>query len=116
VPRPEQGRIVLAEIPDPQSRNPKIRPLVIVSDSEEIRSDQGLLCVGITSTFPRKLPDDCVLLAYHPRGHPRTGLKKRCAAMCSWLVEIDEEAVHRYIGMASPRELEQILDVLESLE
>jgi mRNA-degrading endonuclease toxin of MazEF toxin-antitoxin module len=116
VPEPEQGRIVLAEIHDPQGRNPKIRPLVIVSETEEIRSDQSFLCVAITSTLPRKLPEDCVLLTYHARGHPRTGLKKRCAAVCSWLVEIQEEDIQRFIGEVSPTELDRILDSLESLE
>ena len=114
--KPEQGRIVLAEIPDPQNRNPKIRPVVIVNPSDEIAAGKGILVVGITSTLPRKLPENCVLLSFHAAGHTHTGLKKRCAAMCSWLVEIEESQIIKFIGKTSVRELEEILTILESME
>jgi hypothetical protein len=87
VPKPEQGRIVLVKVPDPQSRNAKTRPAVIVSWTEEIAVDGIIACVAITSAVPDKVPDDCILLPFSPGGKSRTGLKMRSAAMCSWLFQ-----------------------------
>ena len=110
--KPEQGRIIEVEIRDPKSRNVKVRPAVIVSETSEIQAEHRIWCVAITGTFPTKLPDDCVLLPYHAQGHPRTGLKKRCVAMCGWLFEIEETAIIKYIGRVPDRQLQAILKIL----
>jgi mRNA-degrading endonuclease toxin of MazEF toxin-antitoxin module len=113
VPKPEQGRIILVEVADPQSRNAKTRPAVIVSRTDEIQAEGRIACVAITSSVADKLPDDCVLLPFHPAGKSRTGLKKRCAAKCSWLFEITEEEIEKYIGRVPSQKLEEILACLE---
>jgi mRNA-degrading endonuclease toxin of MazEF toxin-antitoxin module len=113
VPKPEQGRIVLVKVPDPQSRNAKTRPAVIVSWTEEIAVDGIIACVAITSAVPDKVPDDCILLPFSPGGKSRTGLKMRSAAMCSWLFQITEDDITKYIGMAPPQKLHEILACLE---
>ena len=110
MPKPEQGRIILVEVLDPQKRNPKIRPAVIISETEKIQSDGRIACVAITTTVPDDLPDDCVLLPFDPTGKARTGLKKRSAAKCSWLFEIAESEIQRYIGFVSSTKLDEILD------
>jgi hypothetical protein len=114
VPKPEQGRIILVEVVDPQRRNFKIRPDVIVSRTEEIRREGLIACVGGTSAVPDKLPADCILLPFSPGGKSRTGLKMRSAAMCSWLFEITEDEIEKYIGIAPPKQLEEILACIES--
>ena len=96
--KPEQGRIIRAEVLDPQNRNPKQRHLVIVSRNDQIESGKPFWCVAITGTLPQKLTDDYVILPFHPGGRAMTGLTKRCAAMCSWRVEIRESQVVRYVG------------------
>jgi mRNA-degrading endonuclease toxin of MazEF toxin-antitoxin module len=113
VPKPEQGRIVLVEIPDPQSRNAKTRPAVIVSKMEEIRSEGLIACVAVTSAVPDKLPADCVLLPFSSSGKTRTGLKIRSAAMCSWLFQITEDEIEKYIGVVPPQKLQEILACIE---
>lgn len=114
--QPEQGRIIKARVEDPQNRNPKVRTLLIVTPSEEIDSADTFSCVAITGTLPKKLPDDCVLLRYHNRGHPQTGLTKRCAAMCSWLVELRSNQIISFVGRVSDRELSAVLGILEKLD
>jgi mRNA-degrading endonuclease toxin of MazEF toxin-antitoxin module len=113
VPTPEQGRIILIEVDDPQKRNTKNRPAVIVSRTEEIESDGTIVCVAVTSSIPDNPPADCVLLPYHASGTTRTGLKKRSAAMCSWLFEATEEKITKYLGIVPPKQLNQILEYLE---
>ncbi len=116
MPKPEQGRIVLVEVSDPQDRNAKTRPAVIVSETDEILKGRGIFCVAITGTLPDVLPEDCVLIPYHRSGHPRTGLKKRCAAMCSWLFEIEETHIKKYLGVVPKSKLLEIIERLDALE
>jgi mRNA-degrading endonuclease toxin of MazEF toxin-antitoxin module len=78
VQRLERGHIVATEVLDPQHRNPKVRPVVIVTPTPDIEA--GLPCFGvaITGQLPKPLSNEFVLLPFQtgPRGHPRTGLKK----------------------------------------
>jgi mRNA-degrading endonuclease toxin of MazEF toxin-antitoxin module len=109
VPKLEQGRIVRVEICDPSGRNPKRRPVVIVHPTEKIKPDEPIYCVAITGEIPKKVPDNCILLPYQLGGHPRTGLRKRCAALCSWVVKITEDEIVEYLGIVPKSRLDAIL-------
>jgi mRNA-degrading endonuclease toxin of MazEF toxin-antitoxin module len=115
VPKPEQGRVVLVEVFDPQDRNPKSRPAVIISETSEIEAEGLIACVAITTMVPDKVPDDCVLLPFDPTGKSRSGLKKRCAAKCSWLFEIEKDDIEKYLGILSPQKLREVLDCVAKL-
>jgi mRNA-degrading endonuclease toxin of MazEF toxin-antitoxin module len=115
VPKPAQGRIVLTDVLDPQSRNRKCRPVVIVTPTDEISEDEPFVGVAVTGTLPRPLPDDYVMLPYHNEGHPRTGLRKKSAAVCSWLVELQVDDIKQYKGVTPTKELEKILKILEKM-
>jgi mRNA-degrading endonuclease toxin of MazEF toxin-antitoxin module len=110
VPKLAQGQIVLVDVPDPQGRNRKIRPVIVVTPSDEIVANELVVAVAITGTLPKKLPADHVLLPYHNDGHPRTGLRRRCAAVCSWLIEFHPEDVKEVKGVTPKKELAEILD------
>jgi mRNA-degrading endonuclease toxin of MazEF toxin-antitoxin module len=114
VPKPEQGRIILVAVPDPQNRNVKVRPAVIISETQQIERDGRIACVAVTSTVPDEVPDDCVLLPYHPGGKVRTGLRKRSMAMCSWLFEIKEDEIEKFIGVVPFHLLNEIVDRAEN--
>ena len=114
MPKPEQGRIVLVTVPDPQKRNVKTRPAVIISETEQIERDGRIMCVAITSSIPDEIPNDCVLLPFHPTGKVRTGLKKRSMAMCSWFFEIEENEIEKYIGVVPFALLSEIVDRAEA--
>jgi mRNA-degrading endonuclease toxin of MazEF toxin-antitoxin module len=109
VPKPEQGRIVWLQICDPQGRNLKKRPAVIVTPTSEIEAGKPIVCVAVTAQLPPKLSDDFVLLPYQAGGHPRTGLSKRSAAMCSWFVVVTEEEIIGYLGKAPTPQMKLIL-------
>jgi mRNA interferase MazF len=78
------GQIVWAEMADANGVR-KLRPAIIVTPDEQIASTAILDIVAISTQVPRKLPSDHVLLPWHRQGHPRTGLKRKCAAVCSWI-------------------------------
>jgi mRNA-degrading endonuclease toxin of MazEF toxin-antitoxin module len=98
VPTPSQGWVVLAELLDPQNRNPKIRPVVVTTPTEEIKPGIPFWGVAITGTLPKSLTPELIVLPFHPDGACRTGLKKKCAAKCDWLVELRHESIVRRIG------------------
>lgn len=82
VPKLVLGRIVWAEVADANGIR-KLRPAVIVTPTDQLTPTAPFDVVAITSRLDDPLPEDHVLLPWHPRRHPRTGLNRRCAAVCT---------------------------------
>ena len=99
------GRIVWAEIADRNGIR-KQRPAIIVSPSDDADT---LTVVAVTSRVPDVLPDDHVLLPWHPQGHPRTGLNRKSAAVCSWLNQVTASDIRDVAGIVPGPELLAIL-------
>lgn len=92
------GQIVWAEIADANGVR-KARPAVVVTPSERITAATQLEVAAITSQLPQPLPADHVLLPWHARGHPRTGLNRKCAAVCSWIARIAPADIQSIAGI-----------------
>ena len=101
------GPIVWAEIADANGIR-KDRPAVIVTPDDEITATGLLKVVAVPSTLQDPLPADHVLLPWHAQGHPRTGLNRKCAAVCSWLAEISAQDVQSISGRVPPPVFAQI--------
>lgn len=99
------GRIVWAEIADPND-NRKERPAIIISAADDA---DMLTVVAVTSRVPDALPDDHVLLPWHLQGHPRTGLNRKSAAVCSWLSRIAASDILDVAGMVPGPQLLEIV-------
>lgn len=88
------GRIVRVKVPD---RNGFVkdapRPAIVLSAAEDAAGEVELVVVAVSSTLPDVLPDDQIELPWHPQGHPWTGFRRRCAAICRWLLRIPASAV-----------------------
>jgi hypothetical protein len=124
VPKLVQGRIIYKMVPDPQGRNPKDRPLVIVSkDPSKVTEDELIYAVGITSELTESDPNNYVLLPWAPLGKRcMSKLSKKCAALCTWVAKVkrseiaDEncggliEAVHVEKIIAKLRELGTLIE------
>ena len=80
--RSNWGVIVWAEIADANEFS-KLRLLVIVTPSERITPTAPLDVLAVTSRVPQPLSRDHVLLSWRAQGHPRTGLKRKCAVVCT---------------------------------
>ena len=109
----QQGRIVWVEIPDPNGRNPKLRPAVILSRMESLSAGEPFVAVAVTSTLPDPLTPFMVKLPWYPKGHPQTRLNRRCAAVCNWLLEITAEQVRDTAGLVPDRQLQEILQLCD---
>ncbi len=103
-----RGRIVWVELLDPQGRNPKRRPAVIVTPDEEIQPDGEVWVVAISSQLDAAPAEDQVELPWDRRGHPKTKLKERCAAVCSWMERVSVASIQEYAGIVPGR---QLLDI-----
>jgi hypothetical protein len=104
-----QGDIVWADVPDPRGAR-KIRPLVIITADSDMLLDKPVVGVALTTTIPDPAPADYVELPWFPKGHPTTGLTKRSAAVCSWLVELKPTDVRQVKGSVPTLILETILE------
>jgi mRNA-degrading endonuclease toxin of MazEF toxin-antitoxin module len=104
-----RGRIVWVELLDPKGRNPKRRPAVIVTPNEEIRPGGQVWVVAISTQLDAVPAGDMVELPWQRGGHPRTGLRERSAAICSWRVLISLDAIQEFAGIIPGR---QMIDLL----
>jgi mRNA-degrading endonuclease toxin of MazEF toxin-antitoxin module len=102
------GRIVWAEIADANGIR-KLRPAVIVTPNDRITPAASLDVIAVTSRLSEPLPDDHVLLPWHAQGHPRTGLNRRCAAVCTWVARIRYEDIREVAGVVPGAVMLEIL-------
>jgi mRNA-degrading endonuclease toxin of MazEF toxin-antitoxin module len=104
----QQGRIVEARVSDLQGRNDKPRPVVIISETEDIKPGQLFTCVAITSSVPDPLPAEYVMLPFAQGGNCMTKLSKKSAAACHWIRQITDADVVFERGTVPPTHMERI--------
>jgi mRNA-degrading endonuclease toxin of MazEF toxin-antitoxin module len=109
------GRIVWAEIADANGI-PKLRPVVIVTPSDRITPAAPLDIIAVTSRVPEPLPQDHVLLPWHAQGHPRTGLNRKCAAVCTWVARIRHTDIRDIAGVVPGAVMLEILSKATALQ
>ena len=81
---------------DPNGQNPKTRRVVLLTPDDALAAGYPIIAAAITGSIPDPLTSDYVLLPYkNPPGtrHPKTGLTKKAAVLCTWLIKIDPEGV-----------------------
>lgn len=108
------GRLVWAEMADANGI-PKLRPAVIVTPSDRITPAAPLDIIAVTSRVPEPLPDDYVLLPWHAQGHPRTGLNRKCAAVCTWVARIRHTDIRDIAGVVPGAVILEILAKVTAL-
>lgn len=108
------GRIVWAEIADANGIR-KLRPAVIVTPSDRITPAAPLDVIAVTSRVPEPLPTDHVLLPWHAQGHPRTGLHRKCAAVCTWVARIRHGDIREVAGVVPGTVMLEILSKVTAL-
>jgi mRNA-degrading endonuclease toxin of MazEF toxin-antitoxin module len=104
-----RGRIVWVEITDPQGQNPKCRPAVILTATENIHANGDVWVVGVSTQIDAAPADVCVELPWDRKRHPRTGLKERCAAVCTWLKKVGLADIKEYAGTVPGKQMLEIL-------
>jgi hypothetical protein len=96
--------IVFAEVFDPNGQNPKTRRVVVLTPDIELAAEFPIVVAGVTSTLPNRLTADYVMLPYKnpPDRHSKTGLTKKAAVLCTWVVLITPNDVKGRSGFVPP--------------
>jgi mRNA-degrading endonuclease toxin of MazEF toxin-antitoxin module len=111
VPWPDRPRRSL----DPQNRNPKCRPAIIITPTEEIRPDGDVVLVAITGSVNAAPAEMQVALPWHAQGQAGTRLTKPSVAVCSWIFTSPVSRIQSFSGMVPDRQMLQILDKINAL-
>ena len=115
MPGPVQfGRIVWVDMADANGIR-KLRPAVIVTPNDRITPTVLLDVIAVTSRLSEPLPTDHVLLPWQARGHPRTGLNRRCAAVCTWVARIRHEDIQEVAGVVPGAVMIEIVSKVTAL-
>jgi mRNA-degrading endonuclease toxin of MazEF toxin-antitoxin module len=110
-----RGRIIQVTIADPQGRNPKSRPAVVVVPPADASPTAQVRVIGVSTQIGMAPPAVCVELPWQRGGHPRTGLSARCEAVCTWLATITVADVDRELGTVPADRMLRILNILSGL-
>jgi hypothetical protein len=96
--------IVFAQLPDPNGQNLKIRRAVILTPDRAVAAGYPIVVAGVTGTLPNPLTADYVRLPYKnpPGRHPKTGMTKEAAVLCTWIVSITLNEIHGRSGFVPP--------------
>lgn len=114
----QQGRIIWVELRDPQGRNPKRRPAVILTSTSEIRDDGEVVIAALSSQIDQSPPEVSVEVPWHRNGHPRTKLNRRNVVVCNWLTTLSVAAIRpEDIGGSVPfGPMARILEIVRAHE
>jgi mRNA-degrading endonuclease toxin of MazEF toxin-antitoxin module len=95
------------------ARSAKPQPAVIISPDADIREDGEVWVVAISTQLDEAPIESQVALPWDRRGHPRTGLKQPCAAVCTWMEKVSVASIQGYAGIVPGR---QLLDILRRIK
>lgn len=105
---PRHGRVVWVTIADPQGRNPKRRPAVILTPTDDIAEGGEIDVVGITTSFELAPAEVQTELQFDPRGSCRSGLRERSWAVATWVMRLPVAAIESYGGTIPGRQMAEI--------
>jgi len=96
--------IIFAEVLDPNGQNPKTRRVVVLTPDDELAARSPIVVAVVTGTLPNPLTEDYVMLPYKnpPGRHPKTGLTKAAAVLCTWVVTITTNDIKGRSGFVPP--------------
>jgi hypothetical protein len=105
-----QGTIVYAVVLDKQGKNPKRRPVILLTPPDKVPEGQPLIGVAVSTQPKDPLPDECVRLPSNRQKQGSSRLPERCAAVCNWAVQFYPEHIEEVGGMVYGELLYEIVE------
>jgi len=98
--RLSQGRVVEIAITDPCGRNRKLRPAVVLTDTDQIPEDEDgeFVVAAITTKFTIPLEPDWIRLPWSADGKAKSGLREPSVVKCRWLRKVTRKDIVSYRG------------------
>jgi len=87
----------------------KHRPVVIITPTDEMVLDAPIFGVAVTTSYPDPPGHEYVELPWYRHGHPATGLTRRSAAACRWVVELRPSQIVETKGFVPTKILLEIV-------
>lgn len=91
--RLSQGQIVDVRIADPNGQNPKPRPAVILTSTDELADADAFVVAAISTKFDAPLPADDIQVPWSSDGRVKSGLTKPSVVKCRWLVRVKRKDI-----------------------
>jgi hypothetical protein len=88
---------------------------VLLTGDADTPTDEPLVAVAITGTLPTPLPDYYVLLPWDRARHPKTGLKKKCAAVCNWFAKVQRSESVEVMGRVPDPQFAEIRQRVQAI-
>lgn len=107
--------VVVGNVVDQAGRNPKDRPVVIISNPNDPENPDTAAGVAISRQYHARPAELCVKLPWQRSRHPRTQLRDDCAAICDWIVEFNFSEIRKIGGRVPDAELNRILQIVSEL-
>jgi hypothetical protein len=108
--------VIVSQLLDPQGRNPKNRPCIVLTPNAEMPGPDGSIdVVAISSIVPDPLLPEFVRLPWQLPFHPVTRLNKPSVAVCSWCPEVEVSRIIEVRGKVPNKEMAQIARRMLSL-
>jgi len=104
--------VILVAVTDPRGKNPKPRPAVILTHTEELSRAEEFVVAAISTTFSEPLPPDYVELPWAEDGRAMTGLRQPSVVKCRWLKRVRRDEILRVAGHIPPRLMLKIMQLV----
>jgi hypothetical protein len=110
----KQGSIVYVKVLDLQGKNPKRRPVVVLSPPDQVKPGEPFIGVAVSTRPQDPLPPECVRLPSNRQKHGSSGLSERCVAVCNWPVQFYAEDIEEARGMIYGELLYEIIEKVKA--
>jgi hypothetical protein len=107
------GRVVCANVPDPQGRNAKLRRCLVISDVDPLDPPDEVTVVYVTSSINESFADEYVKLNHGPRC--LTSFTKPSAAHCIGIYKLPRGVIATDRGIVGPAFIEAIRERIDAL-
>ncbi len=84
--------------------------MVVLTPNNQLEAGAPIVAAAITGTLPNPLSDEYELLPWHRQKRTVTGLSKPCAAVCSWIIEVDPSKIDNIVGRVPGDHLKRIAE------
>ena len=96
------------KIPDPRGVR-KDRPVLVLTPTDEIADAELIVGAAIATSFPEPPPYTHIALPWAADGSVKTGLRRRSAAVCNWLVKLEPGKIEPVKGYLDARRLADVM-------
>ncbi|MFO0965479.1 MAG: type II toxin-antitoxin system PemK/MazF family toxin [Gemmataceae bacterium] len=106
------GRLIWTDVVDPQGNPAGEHAAIVLTAKEEHEAGKPIRAVVVSSKLTYAPKEWMVEMPSDPKGHPQTKFRVECAAMCHWIVEVDETRINKYGSIIYGQLLTRVMECI----